>query len=76
MVRMATQYNQRAINEGRVALLLADSRALPYPEGSFDRVYAVHTLYFWHDPQRHLQEIYRVMKPGARFVLTFGPQGV
>ncbi len=28
----------------------ADSAAMPFAEGCFDRVLAVHTLYFWADP--------------------------
>jgi SAM-dependent methyltransferase len=74
MLRMATRYNHGLIKGGRVALHLADSRALPYPDGSFDRVFAVHTLYFWTEPEAHFREISRVMKEGAQFLLCFGPQ--
>jgi ubiquinone/menaquinone biosynthesis C-methylase UbiE len=74
MVRMASYRNRQFITEGRVEVQRADSTQIPYPEGRFDRVYAVHTLYFWRDPHVHLQEIYRVMKAGARFVLGFSPK--
>jgi len=74
MVRMASSRNRQFIAEGRVEVQRADSTQLPYPEGRFDRVYAVHTLYFWHDPRAHLREIYRVMKAGACFVLGFSPK--
>jgi ubiquinone/menaquinone biosynthesis C-methylase UbiE len=47
MVRMASSRNRQFIAEGRVEVQRADSTQLPYPEGRFDRVYAVHTLYFW-----------------------------
>jgi ubiquinone/menaquinone biosynthesis C-methylase UbiE len=73
MVKTATHWNQRLIKQRRVEVHCASSLQIPYPPQSFDRVYGVHTLYFWHDLQPHLQEIYRVLKPGARFVLTFGP---
>ena len=73
MVKTATLWNQQLIKQRRVEVQCASSLQIPYPSQSFDRVYGVHTLYFWHDLQPHLQEIYRVMKPGARFVLTFGP---
>lgn len=72
MLRMARRRNRQFIKEGRVEVQLADSARIPYPDGRFDRVYAIHTLYFWADPQEHLREIYRVMKKGARFVLGFG----
>jgi len=74
MVHTATRWNQEFIRQGRVKVQCASSLQIPYPPQSFDRVYATHTLYFWEYPQRHLQEIYRVMKNGARFVLTFGPR--
>ncbi len=74
MVRMARYRNRQFIKEGRVEVQRADSAHLSYPDRCFDRVYAIHTLYFWADPRVHLQEIYRVMKAGARFVLGFGPK--
>jgi SAM-dependent methyltransferase len=74
MVQMARYRNRQFIKEGRVEVQRADSAQIPYPDGCFDRVYAIHTLYFWHDPRVHLQEIYRVMKAGARFVLGFSPK--
>jgi ubiquinone/menaquinone biosynthesis C-methylase UbiE len=74
MVGMARYRNRRFIEEGRVEVRLGDSAHIPYPDGCFDRVYAIHTLYFWHDPHVHLQEIYRVLKVGARFVLGFSPK--
>jgi ubiquinone/menaquinone biosynthesis C-methylase UbiE len=74
MVHTATRWNRQLIKEGRVEVRCASSLQIPYPTQSFERVYATHTLYFWEAPQRHLREIHRVMKNGARFVLTFGPQ--
>jgi ubiquinone/menaquinone biosynthesis C-methylase UbiE len=71
MVRMATQWNRFLIQEGRVEAQHADSMQIPYGDGSFERVYAVHTLYFWDEPRAHLREIYRVMKAEARLVLGF-----
>src|SRR5215510_9754656 len=62
MVRMARSRNRQGIKEGRVEVQRADSARIPYPDGCFDRVFAIHTLYFWPDPRVHLQEIHRVMK--------------
>jgi ubiquinone/menaquinone biosynthesis C-methylase UbiE len=74
MVCMARRRNRRHIEERRVEIKQGDSARIPYPERSFDKVCSVHTLYFWPDPLRHLGEIHRVMKPGGRFVLGFGPK--
>jgi len=52
-------------------LRLADAAALPFPEGSFDVVLSVNTIYFWPDPARVLAEMSRVLVPGGRLVLGY-----
>jgi SAM-dependent methyltransferase len=71
MLWMAGRFNSRLIERGRVELKLADGAAIPYEAERFDRVLAVHTLYFWPSPADTLREIRRVMKPGGRIVLGF-----
>jgi ubiquinone/menaquinone biosynthesis C-methylase UbiE len=74
MVRMASRRNRQMIRARRVELQLGDSAHLPYPDCRFDRVFSLHTLYFWSDLQQHLREIHRVLKTDGRFVLGFGPR--
>jgi len=45
--------------------------APPFPPASFDRVFSVHTVYFWTDPAGDLREIRRVLKSGGKLVLAF-----
>jgi ubiquinone/menaquinone biosynthesis C-methylase UbiE len=71
MVRMASRHNAALARSGRVEVRLADSCRIPYPDQRFDKVCAIHVLYFWSDPVAHLREIHRIMKPGARLVLGF-----
>jgi ubiquinone/menaquinone biosynthesis C-methylase UbiE len=71
MMRMARRHNQNLIAAGRVELRQGDTGKLPYPAGHFDKVYSVHTLYFWTQPAEGLREIARVMKPGARLLVGF-----
>jgi len=73
MVRMATRRLQDLVQKQHVELQLGDSAQLPYVDGRFDKVYSLHTLYFWSNPARHLGEVRRVLKPGGRFVLGFTP---
>lgn len=70
MCRMAARRNRRAVAGGRVELRQASAEAIPYPGGTFDKVLAVHTVYFWPDLGRPLREIARVLKPGGRLVLA------
>jgi ubiquinone/menaquinone biosynthesis C-methylase UbiE len=71
MVRRAERRLRRLIKQRRVELRLGDVSDLPHPDGSFDKVCTVNTLYFWPDPQRTLAEIRRVMKPGGRVIVSF-----
>jgi ubiquinone/menaquinone biosynthesis C-methylase UbiE len=74
MVQMATRRCRHLIDQGRVRLTLGDSACLPYPDKFFDKVYAIHTIYFWDDPQHHLRELRRVLRSSARLVLGFRPK--
>jgi ubiquinone/menaquinone biosynthesis C-methylase UbiE len=69
MVAMARRRCRRFIAEGRVRLEHGDSSRLTFPDAAFDKVYSVHTIYFWSNPMDHLTEIHRVLKPGGRLVL-------
>lgn len=74
MVDMAQTFNRDRIAKARIEVRQASSDQIPYPDQSFDRVYAVHTLYFWQDPLAHLREIHRVCAVGGRFLLAFAPK--
>jgi ubiquinone/menaquinone biosynthesis C-methylase UbiE len=69
MVRRARRRNDAAIAAGRVELHQGDASALPYPENSFDKVFATNVVYFWRDPAATVKELRRVMKPGGRLAL-------
>ena len=76
MVRQARARNRRAIAEGRVELRQGSVSALPYESERFDRVLSVNNVMFWPDPPRDLREVYRVLKPGGRVVITVQPRWV
>ena len=71
MERVARRRNRRLLKEGRVDLRRAEGAKLPFPDGSFDKVFSVHTIYFWDDPGGTLDEIRRVLRPRGRLVLGF-----
>jgi SAM-dependent methyltransferase len=48
----------------------ADMAALPFPDGGFDAVIAMHMLYHVPDQARGMAEVARVLKPGGRLVVT------
>jgi len=50
--------------------LLAEAVALPFPEGSLDLVAMPHTLELSIDPHAALREVYRVLMPEGRVVIS------
>ncbi len=70
MFRSARRRNQASVDRGRVDLLLASVNELPYDDESFDRVFSIHSIYFWDNPVTGLRELYRVLKPGGRVAIT------
>jgi len=69
MMRQARKRNAAAIAAGRVDLQQGDASVLPYPDNSFDKVFATNVIYFWQDPLATLNELRRVLKPGGRLAL-------
>lgn len=75
MLRLAQRRCAALIAAGRVELHCGDSAHLPFPAAAFDKVLAVHTLYFWQPPLPHLCEIRRVLAGGGRLVLGYRAAG-
>ena len=73
MHRHAAHRHRRLVAEKRIEFHLGSSDRLPFDDQSFDKVFAVHTIYFWKTPLDHLAEARHVLKPGGRFVLGFRP---
>jgi ubiquinone/menaquinone biosynthesis C-methylase UbiE len=48
----------------------ADAAALPFDDGSFDIVIAMHMLYHLPNPAAGIAEMYRVLKPGGFLAVT------
>jgi ubiquinone/menaquinone biosynthesis C-methylase UbiE len=75
MCWMAARRNRSAIQAGQVELRRATAEALPYPDAAFDKVLAVHTVYFWANLAPPLREIARVLKSSGRLVLAHRTDG-
>lgn len=74
MLRRARMRDPDLVGSGRVRLepgTCADLSA--FTPGGFDKVYAVHEVYFWSDPRAELGEIRRVLRPGGELLLGFRP---
>ncbi|WP_421796332.1 class I SAM-dependent methyltransferase [Haliscomenobacter sp.] len=76
MVKAARKKNLDLIRLGQLELKMGSSDNLPYAAGIFDAVFCINVIYFWDKPSAHLQEIGRVMKPGARFYIGIRPKDI
>lgn len=73
MVRRAEKVNGSSIKTGRVEVFLASSDNIPYPDETFNKALAVHTIYFWDQPKAHFSEVYRTLVPDGKFSICFRP---
>lgn len=67
MVESANDYNQEIISNGNLNVKLGNSDAIPFPDQSFDKIFTNMVVYFWDQPEEHLKEIKRVLKPQGLF---------
>jgi len=67
MVNEARSNNQDAISAGYLTMRYGNSDKIPFPDNNFDKVFCINVVYFWDQPEKHLQEIHRVLKPGGKF---------
>lgn len=72
MVAEAERLNEHLVERGWVRFQQGSSDQLPFEADLFDKVLAVHTLYFWDKPREHLAEVRRVMRPTGLFCVAFG----
>lgn len=56
--------------QDKIEWLIADAMALPFDENTFDAVICQFGLMFVPDKQKGVDEAYRVLKPGGRFIFS------
>ncbi len=69
-VNASKKLNEEAIKEGRCEIIEANVLDLPFDEGTFDLVSAFETVYFWPEIERSFQGVYRILKPGGKFLIV------
>jgi SAM-dependent methyltransferase len=74
MVAAACKRNLANILTGRVDLRYGDAAQLPFKDNTFDRVFSIHSIYFWPTPSAVLTEVHRVLKPNGFLILTVLPK--
>jgi SAM-dependent methyltransferase len=67
-VDIADSQEARARRRSDATFVTYDGSRVPFPEGTFDLVYSSQVLEHVPDPQAHLREIARVLRPGGRLI--------
>jgi ubiquinone/menaquinone biosynthesis C-methylase UbiE len=71
MLAVARRHLRREIAAGRARVDEGDAARIPHADGSFDKAFSVHTLYFWPRLDAGLRELRRVLRPGGELLLVF-----
>lgn len=65
----AKKINKSLLNQN-IKFLVYDGEKLPFENAQFDSLFTVNTIYFWKNPVSFLQEIFRVLKPNGKLLIT------
>jgi len=67
MVDIARRRSRRFDN---VEFEVGGAEELPFPDGSFDRVWNIHAFHHWEDQSLGITEALRVLRPGGLFLIV------
>lgn len=71
MIKEAARINEKYTKANEALFQPYDGERVPYVHNIFDRILTINTIYFWENPIEYLKEMFRVLKPGGKFVLTY-----
>jgi SAM-dependent methyltransferase len=57
MIRAAARRNRTAFERGQLMLVRGNLATLPFGETVFDKLFSIHTFYFWPDPRAVCQRL-------------------
>lgn len=60
-----------SLNIAHSSFHLYNGETIPFKDEQFTKAMTVNTIYFWKKPVALLNEVYRVLKPGGLFCITF-----
>lgn len=70
MQQEALRTNKERVAAGTAEFLLGDGIYIPLKDTTVDSFFTVNTIYFWEDYSAVIQEIMRVLKPGASLCIA------
>ncbi len=74
MVDEAIKQNENFILNGQAQFYNRDANDLSFEKETFNKVFTINTIYFWDNPQIVLAEIWRVLKPKGKIIISLRPK--
>jgi len=70
MIRIAERNAKEYNLQDRVEYVNGDAQEMPFPDNHFDAVFTNGSLHEWSEPKRIFNEVYRVLKPEGRYLIS------
>jgi ubiquinone/menaquinone biosynthesis C-methylase UbiE len=62
--------NKKALRQKRMTFVHGSVEELPFHDEQFSTVFSIHSVYFWEDLSKSLEEIHRVLMPRGSVTIT------
>lgn len=70
VIRSAAIRNKKALQDEKAFLVQGDVKSLAFQEEHFEKVFSIHTIYFWDELAATVRGIFSVLKPGGSCIIT------
>jgi len=72
MLREAEEFNHEFVGNNKIRFYLGDSSGkMLFDDRSFDNFFSINTIYFWEEPHKYFQEIYRILRSEGQITLSY-----
>lgn len=70
-IDLCKQKFQAQINKSEIEFHLTDAIELPFPNGAFNKICTVNTIYFWAEPSKVFAECFRVLVDDGKLLISY-----
>ncbi len=71
MINVASKKFKNEISHGLIEFHKGNSESLPFPDNLFNKIFSVHTVYFWKSLNKVFSQLFRVSKIGGITAIYF-----